>query len=84
MMALLGVLALRQGLAANENLRLVARLRRLAYADQLTGLPNRLLFNRRLRQALRDGHAGRRAAARPGRLQAGQRPVRARQPVTRC
>ncbi|MGK5443445.1 putative bifunctional diguanylate cyclase/phosphodiesterase [Micromonospora sp. URMC 105] len=55
MMTLLGALALRQGLAANENLRLVARLRRLAYADQLTGLPNRLMFNRRLRQALRDG-----------------------------
>ncbi|MEV0726380.1 EAL domain-containing protein [Micromonospora purpureochromogenes] len=55
MMALLGALALRQGLAANENLRLVARLRRLAYADQLTGLPNRLMFNRRLRRALRDG-----------------------------
>ena len=54
MMALLGVLALRQGLAANENLRLVARLRRLAYSDQLTGLPNRLTFNRRLRRALRD------------------------------
>ncbi|MFJ6195378.1 putative bifunctional diguanylate cyclase/phosphodiesterase [Micromonospora sp. NPDC092111] len=55
MMTLLGVLALRQGLAANENLRLVARLRRLAYTDQLTGLPNRLMFNRRLRGALRDG-----------------------------
>ncbi|MEU2613010.1 EAL domain-containing protein [Micromonospora sp. NPDC007271] len=55
MMALLGVLALRQGLAANENLRLVARLRRLAYSDQLTGLANRLTFNRRLRRALRDG-----------------------------
>ncbi|MEV4479113.1 putative bifunctional diguanylate cyclase/phosphodiesterase [Micromonospora coxensis] len=55
MMALLGVLALRQGLAANENLRLVGRLRRLAYTDQLTGLPNRLMFNRRLRRALRDG-----------------------------
>ncbi len=54
MMALLGVLALRQGLAANENLRLVARLRRLAYTDQLTGLPNRLMFTRRLRRALRD------------------------------
>ncbi|RGC69742.1 Cyclic di-GMP phosphodiesterase Gmr [Micromonospora sp. MW-13] len=54
MMALLGVLALRQGLAANENLRLVARLRRLAYIDQLTGLPNRLMFTRRLRRALRD------------------------------
>ncbi|MGC1211370.1 MAG: EAL domain-containing protein [Micromonospora sp.] len=54
MMTLLGVLALRQGLAANENLRLVARLRRLAYCDQLTGLPNRLTFNRRLRRALRD------------------------------
>ncbi|WP_210405988.1 EAL domain-containing protein [Micromonospora sp. MH33] len=53
MMALLGVLALRQGLAANENLRLVARLRRLAYSDQLTGLPNRLTFTRRLRRALR-------------------------------
>ncbi|MGC4805103.1 putative bifunctional diguanylate cyclase/phosphodiesterase [Micromonospora sp. DT233] len=54
MMALLGVLALRQGLAANENLRLVARLRQLAYTDQLTGLPNRLMFTRRLRRALRD------------------------------
>ncbi|MEV4655542.1 EAL domain-containing protein [Micromonospora sp. NPDC049301] len=55
MMALLAALAVRQGLAANENLRLVARLRRLAYGDQLTGLPNRLFFNRRLRLALRDG-----------------------------
>ncbi|MCW3839195.1 EAL domain-containing protein [Micromonospora yasonensis] len=55
MMALLAVLALRQGLAANENLRLVVRLRRLAYSDQLTGLPNRLTFTRRLRRALRDG-----------------------------
>ncbi len=55
MLALLGVLALRQCLAANENLRLVARLRRLAYSDQLTGLPNRLTFTRRLRRALRDG-----------------------------
>ncbi|WP_433129850.1 putative bifunctional diguanylate cyclase/phosphodiesterase [Micromonospora sp. CA-240977] len=55
MMALLGALAVRQGLAANENLRLVVRLRRLAYGDQLTGLPNRLSFNRRLRLALRDG-----------------------------
>ncbi|MGW3808235.1 putative bifunctional diguanylate cyclase/phosphodiesterase [Micromonospora sp. NPDC005113] len=55
MMALVAALAVRQGLAANENLRLVSRLRRLAYGDQLTGLPNRLLFNRRLRTALRDG-----------------------------
>ncbi|WP_233257731.1 putative bifunctional diguanylate cyclase/phosphodiesterase [Micromonospora sp. S4605] len=54
MMALLAALALRQGLAANENLRLVVRLRRLAYADQLTGLPNRLMFTRKLRAALRD------------------------------
>ncbi|WP_176731642.1 putative bifunctional diguanylate cyclase/phosphodiesterase [Micromonospora rhizosphaerae] len=54
MMTLLGMLALRQGLAANEILRLVARLRRLAYFDQLTGLPNRLTFNRRLRRALYD------------------------------
>nr|WP_240956390.1 EAL domain-containing protein [Micromonospora sp. HNM0581] len=53
MMALLAVLALRQGLAANENLRLVVRLRKLAYADQLTGLPNRLAFTRKLRIALR-------------------------------
>ncbi|WBB77266.1 EAL domain-containing protein [Micromonospora sp. WMMD882] len=52
-LALLAVLALRQGLAANENLRLVARLRQLAYADQLTGLPNRLMFTRRLRRAIR-------------------------------
>lgn len=55
MMVLLAALAVRQGLAANENLRLVVRLRRLAYGDQLTGLPNRLSFNRRLRLALRDG-----------------------------
>ncbi|TDB75880.1 bifunctional diguanylate cyclase/phosphodiesterase [Micromonospora sp. KC723] len=55
MMTLLAALALRQGLAANENLRLVARLRQLAYADQLTGLPNRLMFIRRLRRALRGG-----------------------------
>ncbi|WP_229399587.1 putative bifunctional diguanylate cyclase/phosphodiesterase [Micromonospora okii] len=54
MMALLGVLAVRQGLAANENLRLVAQLRWLAYVDQLTGLPNRLMFVRRLSRALRD------------------------------
>ncbi|WP_433531656.1 putative bifunctional diguanylate cyclase/phosphodiesterase [Micromonospora sp. CA-263727] len=53
MMALLAALALRQALAANENLRLVARLRQLAYVDQLTGLPNRLAFTRRLRTALR-------------------------------
>ncbi|WP_255510625.1 bifunctional diguanylate cyclase/phosphodiesterase [Micromonospora sp. WP24] len=53
MMALLAALAVRQGLAATQNLRLVARLRRLAYTDQLTGLPNRLMFTRRLRQALR-------------------------------
>ncbi|MGC5331134.1 putative bifunctional diguanylate cyclase/phosphodiesterase [Micromonospora sp. DT62] len=54
MMVLLATLAVRQGLAANENLRLVARLRQLAYTDQLTGLPNRFLFTRRLRAALRD------------------------------
>ncbi|GIJ06822.1 putative bifunctional diguanylate cyclase/phosphodiesterase [Micromonospora andamanensis] len=53
MMALLATLALRQGLAANENLRLVVQLRKLAYVDQLTGLPNRLAFTRRLRGALR-------------------------------
>ncbi|RIV36031.1 putative bifunctional diguanylate cyclase/phosphodiesterase [Micromonospora radicis] len=53
LVALLAALALRQGLAANENLRLVARLRQLAYVDQLTGLPNRLAFTRRLRAALR-------------------------------
>ncbi|MFC3504636.1 putative bifunctional diguanylate cyclase/phosphodiesterase [Micromonospora krabiensis] len=55
MMTLLAALAVRQGLAANENLWLVVRLRRLAYTDQLTGLPNRLMFTRRLRRALRDG-----------------------------
>ncbi|MEU4570686.1 EAL domain-containing protein [Micromonospora sp. NPDC023956] len=53
-LGLLAVLALRQGLAANENLRLVAQLRQLAYADQLTGLPNRLMFTRRLRRAIRE------------------------------
>ena len=51
-MALLAVLALRQGLAASENSRLAARLRQLAYADPLTGLPNRLLFSRRLQHAI--------------------------------
>jgi diguanylate cyclase len=50
--ALLAALAVRQALAANENRRLAMRLRRLAYTDQLTGLPNRLLFTRRLRQAI--------------------------------
>ncbi|MFY1636308.1 putative bifunctional diguanylate cyclase/phosphodiesterase [Solwaraspora sp. WMMB335] len=50
--ALLAALAVRQALAANENRRLAGRLRRLAYTDQLTGLPNRLLFTRRLRQAI--------------------------------
>jgi len=50
--ALLAALAVRQALAANENRRLAARLRRLAYTDQLTGLPNRLLFTRRLRQSI--------------------------------
>lgn len=49
---LLAALAVRQALAANENRRLAMRLRRLAYTDQLTGLPNRLLFTRRLRQAI--------------------------------
>jgi diguanylate cyclase (GGDEF)-like protein len=53
-LGLLAVLALRQGLVANENLRLVAQLRQLAYADQLTGLPNRLMFTRRLRRAIRE------------------------------
>ena len=52
LLALLAALALRQILAANENLRLVGRLRQLAYVDQLTGLPNRLAFIRRLRAAL--------------------------------
>ena len=53
-MALLAALAVRQGLAAYENSRLAAKLRRLAYCDQLTGLPNRLMFNRMLEQAIRD------------------------------
>ncbi|MEV1330937.1 EAL domain-containing protein [Micromonospora costi] len=53
-LALLAALAVRQGLAAYENLWLVAQLRQLAYTDQLTGLPNRLMFTRRLRRALRD------------------------------
>ncbi|TCB91006.1 EAL domain-containing protein [Micromonospora zingiberis] len=52
LLALLAALALRQSLAANENLRLVGRLRQLAYVDQLTGLPNRLAFIRRLRTVL--------------------------------
>jgi diguanylate cyclase (GGDEF)-like protein len=51
-MALLATLAVRQGLAANEINRLARQLRRLAYRDQLTGLPNRLLFTRKLRQAI--------------------------------
>ncbi|MFC7550440.1 putative bifunctional diguanylate cyclase/phosphodiesterase [Plantactinospora sp. GCM10030261] len=52
-MALLAALAIRQGLAAYETTELAHRLRRLAYTDQLTGLPNRLRFTRRLRRALR-------------------------------
>jgi diguanylate cyclase (GGDEF)-like protein len=55
-MALLAALAVRQGLAAYENHLLAGRMRRLACEDQLTGLPNRLLFNRRLRGAIRSGH----------------------------
>nr|MDT0659047.1 EAL domain-containing protein [Micromonospora sp. DSM 115978] len=54
-MCLLAALGLRQTLAASENSRLAAGLSRLAYSDQLTGLPNRLLFSRRLRQAIRAG-----------------------------
>jgi diguanylate cyclase (GGDEF)-like protein len=53
-MALLAVLAVRQGLAAYENNQLARRMRRLAYEDHLTELPNRLLFNRRLRRAIRE------------------------------
>ncbi|MEU4676307.1 EAL domain-containing protein [Micromonospora sp. NPDC023737] len=53
MLALLAALAVRQSLAAKQNLWLVARLRTLAYTDQLTGLPNRLMFTRQLRRALR-------------------------------
>ncbi|HEX7744697.1 MAG TPA: EAL domain-containing protein, partial [Micromonosporaceae bacterium] len=53
-MALLAALAIRQGVAAYENNVLAWRMRRLAYEDQLTGLPNRLLFTRRLRRAIRD------------------------------
>jgi diguanylate cyclase len=54
-MALLAALAIRQGLAAYENNRLAARMRRLATEDQLTGLPNRLLFSQWLRGVVRDG-----------------------------
>jgi diguanylate cyclase (GGDEF)-like protein len=53
-MALLAVLAIRQGLAAYENNLLAQQMRRLAHKDQLTGLPNRLLFTRRLRRAIRE------------------------------
>ncbi|HEX2772870.1 MAG TPA: EAL domain-containing protein, partial [Micromonosporaceae bacterium] len=53
-MALLAVLAIRQGLAAYENSLLAQQMRRLAHEDQLTGLPNRLLFTRRLRRAIRE------------------------------
>ncbi|MDG4832874.1 EAL domain-containing protein [Solwaraspora sp. WMMD1047] len=52
-MCLLAALGVRQTLAATENSRLADGLSRLAYSDQLTGLPNRLLFSRRLRQAIR-------------------------------
>ena len=49
------------------------RIQFLAYHDPLTGLPNRLLLEDRLTQALanaqRRGRAGRRALARPGQLQ---------------
>ncbi|MDG4764019.1 EAL domain-containing protein [Solwaraspora sp. WMMD406] len=59
---LLATLAVRQALAANENRRLAARLRVLAYTDQLTGLPNRLQFTRRLRESI----ATRQTAGPPG------------------
>jgi diguanylate cyclase len=54
-MALLAALAIRQGLSAYENNQLAARMRRLAYEDQLTGLPNRLLFTQWLRGVVRHG-----------------------------
>ena len=53
-MCLLAALGVRQTLAASENSQLATRLGRLAYSDQLTGLPNRLLFSHRLRQAIRN------------------------------
>ncbi|ASW55857.1 bifunctional diguanylate cyclase/phosphodiesterase [Plantactinospora sp. KBS50] len=51
---LLVALAIRQSLTAYETTNLADRLRRLAYVDQLTGLPNRLQFTRRLRRCIRE------------------------------
>jgi diguanylate cyclase len=61
---------------------LAAELRRMAFHDGLTGLANRTLFHDRVDAALTRVRRGTTQIAvlldRPGRLQAGQRPLRAR------
>ncbi|MGA3561536.1 putative bifunctional diguanylate cyclase/phosphodiesterase [Melissospora conviva] len=52
-LGLLAALAIRQGLVARENRQLAARMRGLAHQDPLTGLPNRLAFNRELQRHVR-------------------------------
>ena len=58
------------------------RIERLASTDPLTGLANRRRLEERIEVALwdarADGERGRAAVPRPGRLQGGQRPARAR------
>ena len=59
-------------------LRLEARLRRAAMLDEVTGLPNRRLFDENLQQTQRARRSDRRALRRPRRVQGRQRHPRAR------
>jgi hypothetical protein len=68
--------------ALDERNTLADRLHRMAYEDHLTGLANRAMLqqtnDRRTADRGEGRRPGRRAAHRPRRVQAGQRPVRAR------
>ena len=65
-----------------ERLRAQETIRRMAYYDPLTGLPNRALFldrlNRHVARAKRTGEPDRDRLPRPGRLQDLQRHARPR------